>query len=179
MDFVIFHYKSTPKYFFAVIFSLLLSACASTESKLAVPYVVELRAANNVNQSMGSRASPVKVTVFELKSSAAFERSDFFALQNNPQQALGDQLLDINSLILRPNGVDTIKGSGNIQAKVLGIIAAYRDINNSQWRLVLDLPEAKTTNFYKFWQFSPDEVRIVIDVNQASILVNQQQGREE
>ena len=88
-------------------------------------------------------------------------------------------MLDINSLILRPNGVDTIKGSGNIQAKVLGIIAAYRDINNSQWRLVLDLPEAKTTNFYKFWQFSPDEVRIVIDVNQASILVNQQQGREE
>ena len=173
-----FYYKLSIRYLLAMMVAGLLTACASTESKMAVPYVVELRAAKNVNQSMGSKASPVKVTVFELKSSNAFERSDFFALQNNPQQALGDQLLDVNSVIMRPNTTEVIKASGNIQAKVIGIIAAYRDINSSQWRLIVELPEAKTTNFYKFWQFSPDEARIAIDVNQASILVNQQQGKE-
>lgn len=172
------YYKLATRCFLAFIFLVFLAGCASTESKMAVPYVVELRAAKDVNKSLGSRASPVKVTIFELKSTNAFERADFFALQQNPQQALGDQLLDVSSVILRPNTTEVIKGSGNIQAKVLGIIAGYRDINNSQWRLIVELPEAKTTNFYKFWQFSPDEARIVIDVNKASINVNPQQGKD-
>lgn len=172
------YYKLATKYFIAVFFAVFLVGCASTESKLAVPYVVELRAAKDVNMSMGSKASPVKVTVFELKSTNAFEMADFFALQKNPQQALGDQLLDVNSVILRPNTRDLIKGQGNVQAKALGIIAAYRDINNSQWRLLVELPEAKTTNFYKFWQFSPDEARILIDVNKASVTVNPNSNKE-
>lgn len=171
-------YQHATKFFISLLVLVFLSACASTESKMAVPYVVELQATDNVNKSMGSPASPIKVTVFELKSSNAFESADFFALQKNPQQVLGDQMLDVNSLILRPGQTELMKGMGNVQAKALGVIAAYRDINNSQWRLLVELPEAKTTNFYKFWQFSPDEARIVIDVDQAGISVNRNPRKE-
>ncbi len=149
-----------------------LGGCASTESKMAVPYVVELKADNQVNPNASGKASPVKVTVFELKSTNAFDTADYFALMKDPRAVLGDQMLEVNSRIVKPGSTEEIKASGNTQAKSLGIVASYRDLNNSQWRLVVDLPEAKSTNFYKFWQFSPDEKRIRIDVQRAAVSVN-------
>ena len=150
----------------------ILAGCASTESKMAVPYVVELKANNEVNPNASGKASPIKVTVFELKTTNAFDTADYFALMKDPRAVLGDQMLEVNSRILSPGKTEEIKASGNTQAKALGIVASYRDLNNSQWRLVVELPEAKTTNFYKFWQFSPDEARIRIDVQRAAVSVN-------
>ncbi|MHC8945852.1 type VI secretion system protein VasD [Advenella incenata] len=149
-----------------------LAGCASTESKMAVPYIVELNADSQVNPNASGKPSPVKVTVYELKSTNAFDTADYFALMKDPRAVLGDQMLEVNSRIIKPGSTEEIKASGSTQAKALGIVASYRDLNNSQWRLVVDLPEAETTNFYKFWQFSPDEKRIRIDVQRAAVNVN-------
>ena len=151
--------------------TLLLAACASTESKLAVPYVLELKATNNVNAGQTGKAHPIKVIVYELNSSNAFNQSDYFSLQKDARQALGDQMLGVNSVVLSPGETKEFKSEGNLQAKMLGIIAGYRDIHNAKWRLLIDLPEAETTNFYKFWQFSPDEVRIQLEVGEQGLSV--------
>lgn len=148
-----------------------LVGCAATESKLAVPYEIELTATEDVNSGGGYRPSPVKVTVYELKTANAFELTDFFSLQKDAQAALGDQLLNISSVILTPGKTEYIKAHGNIDAKVLGIVAAYRDLDNSQWRLTVDLPAAKSTNIYKFWQFSPSKAAIKVDVERNAIKV--------
>jgi len=151
-----------------------LAGCAASENKVAVPYAVELRGATAINPNHEGRSAPVKITVYELKSTTAFETSDFFSLQQNPQQVLGDQMLEISSVMLQPGQKEVITAMGNIQAKSLGIVAAFRDLNNSQWRLLVPLPAAKTTNLYKFWQFSPDEARVIINVNGTSIRLNRQ-----
>lgn len=151
---------------------ILLAGCAASENKLAVPYVVELKASSTINRNDRGIATPVKITVYELKSSATFETADFFSLQQNPQQVLGEQLLEISSVMLRPGKTEVVRAMGNIQAKSLGVIAAFRDLNNSQWRMLIPLPEAETTNLYKFWHFSPGEARIVIDVDEKSINLN-------
>ncbi|XVN73047.1 hypothetical protein AAEX37_00099 [Oligella sp. MSHR50489EDL] len=149
----------------------LLAGCAATESKLAVPYVVELSAANDVNSGGPHQPSPIKVTVYELKTTNAFGLSDFFSLQKDAQAALGDQLLNVNSVILTPGKTERITAHGNVDAKVLGIVAAYRDLDNSQWRLTVDLPAAKSTNIYKFWQFSPSAAVIKVDVNRNALQI--------
>jgi len=48
---------------------------------------------------------------------------------------------------------------------VVGIVAAYRDLESSRWRLTVPLPEPQNTNIYKVWQFSPNEetVRVAVD----------------
>lgn len=147
----------------------LLTGCAATESKLAVPYVVELTASDDVNSGGRHRPSPIKVTVYELKTTNAFELSDFFSLQDDARAALGDQLLNVNSVILTPGKTERITAHGNVDAKVLGIVAAYRDLDNSQWRMTIDLPAAKSTNIYKFWQFSPSSALIKVDVDRNSV----------
>lgn len=153
----------------AICSAMLLGGCAATESKLAVPYVVELTASDDVNSGGRYQPSPIKVTVYELKTTNAFNLSDFFSLQNDAQAALGDQLLAVNSVILTPGKTERITAHGNVDAKVLGIVAAYRDLDNSQWRMTVDLPSARSTNIYKFWQFSPRAAKINVDVEKSAI----------
>lgn len=155
--------------------AILLAGCAATESKLAVPYEVELAASDDVNSGGGHQPSPIKVTIYELTTTNAFELSDFFSLQKDAKAVLGDQLLDVNSVILTPGKTERISAHGNVDARVLGIVAAYRDLDNSQWRLTVDLPAAKSTNIYKIWQFSPSKAKIKVDVERAAVQIRPQE----
>lgn len=155
----------------ALLSSLLLAACAATASRLAVPYAVTLVAAQDVNSGGRYGPSPIKVTVYELRSTNAFELTDFFALQKDAQAALGDQLLNVRSVILRPGQTERITSPSDVEATAIGIVAAYRDLDGSQWRLTLPLPESRKTNIYKVWQFSPRQAKITINVEKAGLSI--------
>lgn len=158
--------------FSAIVTAIFLVGCAATESKLAVPYEVELTASDDVNSGGRYKPSPIKVTVYELTTTNAFELTDFFSLQKDARAALGDQLLAVNSVILTPSKTERITAHGHVDAKALGIVAAYRDLDNSQWRLTIGLPAAKSTNIYKIWQFSPSKARIKVDVGRAAVKIH-------
>lgn len=151
--------------------ALALAACASTASRVAVPYAIALSADAKVNPDTNGRPSPIQITVYELKSASTFKARDYFALQSNPQAALGAELLNTEQIILQPGETQTIKRAGSVDAGAIGIVASYRDLEDSQWRLTVPLPEAKSTNIYKFWQFSPNEQTVQVSVNQTGLAV--------
>src|SRR5690606_18315062 len=78
----------------------LLAGCAATASRLAVPYVVELHAMSDVNPGANGEAAPIQLTVYELKSVSKFQSTGYFALQDDAQAALGDELLGVSRVIL-------------------------------------------------------------------------------
>ena len=146
--------------------ALAMSAgCSSTAGRKAVPYAIELHADPGVNPDANGRPSPIQVTLYELRSPSEFEARDFFTLQGDPAAALGKTLLDTDQLILQPGQTQTISHAGSTEARVVGIVAAYRDLESSRWRLTVPLPEPQNTNIYKVWQFSPNEetVRVAVD----------------
>lgn len=145
--------------------ALLTSGCASTAKRVGVPYEVKLIAADDVNPDARQRPSPVQITVYTLASTRGFEESDFFGLQGDPRQALGEELIRVEQVILRPGQTHVLRGEGDPKAQALGVVAAYRDLEHSDWRLTIPLPEARSTNVYKFWQMSPGAhvLRIVAD----------------
>ena len=155
--------------FLYIFIALLLSACASTSSKLASPYVIHVQADKNINVAVDGQASPVQVTIYELKSQQAFELSDFFSLYERPKEALAGDLLDMEQFVLEPGKEKSIPRPGNVEAKWVGIVVAYRDIETMQWRAVADLPEAVTTNVYKVWQFSPREETLTFQVTDKGV----------
>lgn len=148
----------------AVCFFLMLAGCAATASRLAVPYVVELHAMPDVNPGVNDKAAPVQLTVYELKSVSKFQSTGYFGLQGDPTKALGDELLSIHRVILRPGDTELITRPGDVNAVAVGIVAGYRELDASQWRLLVELPASRRTNIYKFWQFSPDEQHINVQV---------------
>jgi type VI secretion system protein VasD len=141
-----------------------LAGCSSTARQVPIPYAIVLTADPQVNPDANSRPSPIQVTVYELKSPGTFQSRDYFSLQGDPQAALGKDLLNTDQVILQPGQTETLERQGNGEARVVGIVAGYRDLENSRWRLVIPLPEAQNTNIYKVWQFSPNEEKIQIAV---------------
>lgn len=150
---------------------VVLSGCAATESKLAIPYEIDFTASKDVNPDSNGRPSPIQVVVYELKTPGGFQAADYFSLQNDPEKTLGAEFLGIQRLTLRPGQEHKLERPGNVEARALGIVAGYRDLDTSGWRLLIDLPKSRSTNIYKVWQFSPGGIEIELDVNEKGMAI--------
>ncbi|WP_244263281.1 type VI secretion system lipoprotein TssJ [Pusillimonas noertemannii] len=157
--------------FLLVLLSMALAGCAATESKLAVPYEIRFETAQDVNPDSSGRPSPIQITLYELKTPGAFQAADYFSLQGKARETLGADLLDVQRLTLMPGQQLELERSGHVEARALGIVAGYRDLDASAWRLLLDLPKSRSTNIYKFWQFSPGGAEIELGVNQKGVTI--------
>ena len=80
------------------------------------------------------------INFFELKSAAAFKQAGFFSLENNASSALGDDLIDKIQVELRPGQGKSYHLSLSNQTAYIGIVAAYRNIDQATWRVVIPLP---------------------------------------
>jgi type VI secretion system protein VasD len=111
----------------------------SKESKAKVA----LSAAADVNPDASGKPSPVVVRVYQLKGDAAFAGADFFALFDDEMKVLGPELIGREEYVLTPSEKRTVELAVLKTAKFVGVIAAFRDIRNSQWRVVVPAPLKK------------------------------------
>lgn len=151
--------------------AVFLSGCAATANKIAVPYAIHFHGSSDQNPNAQNQAAPIQIMVFQLKAKDKFEAADYFGLQQQADALLGDQLLSQDALMLLPEAEQNIEAAGHVEARYVGIVAGFRELNQSQWRLVVPLPEAKSTNVYKFWQFSPSRSRLHIAVGKSDLRV--------
>ena len=117
---------------------LLLVGCASAPKPMVVK--ISLQAQPSINPDSNGRASPVVVKLYELKSAAAFDASDFFSIFDSEQKTLGAELLNSEVLQLQPGGNMEFDRPLNADTRYLAAIAAFRDLEHSQWRTTLALP---------------------------------------
>lgn len=148
---------------------LTISSCAGTEKSRPVAYSVTFEAAADVNVDGQRRPSPVALQLFRLKSGDAFDRADFFSLQNKPGQVLGGDLAGADRLILRPGESRTLRYTGDESVRELGIVAGYRNLEKVRWKTVIPLPSPRQTNLWKFWQLPPREKRLVVVLRKEGI----------
>jgi type VI secretion system protein VasD len=81
---------------------------------------------------------------FELRAAAVFEAADFFPLFERSQAMLGSDLLASEQLTLMPNETRMASRIAHPDARYLGVIAAFRDLEHSVWRVMVPIapPEA-------------------------------------
>jgi type VI secretion system protein VasD len=147
----------------------LLGGCSSTARQVPIPYAIAFSADAQVNPDSSGRPSPIQVTMYELKSPGTFESRDYFSLQADAQAALGKDLLNTDQVILKPGQTQVVQRPGNPEARAIGIVAGYRDLEHSRWRLVVPLPEPQNTNIYKVWQFSPNAENVHVAVGRKGL----------
>jgi len=116
----------------------LATGCAST-TKMDLA----LTASADLNPSPEGRPSPLVVRVYELRSPEPFGSADFFALYDDATQLLGPSMLDHQELELQPGQNLRIKRALHPDTQVLGIMAAYRDLDHAHWREVYPLRVGK------------------------------------
>src|SRR5262245_12884012 len=125
-----------------------LAACASGPPKATKARMTVLAQAD-VNPDATGRPSPVVVRVYQLQQDAKFANADFFALFDDEQQALGADLLARDEITLAPGERKEVQVEVKGEAKFLGAVAAFRDIRNSQWRVVQAAPKKGLLDVFK------------------------------
>ncbi|WP_426400790.1 type VI secretion system lipoprotein TssJ (plasmid) [Ralstonia sp. R-29] len=147
---------------------LQLTGCRTPE-RTAVPYSVTFNVAADANPDSNRKPAPIVLKVFQLRAASAFDSADFFSLQDKPESALGGELLGVERVILQPGDSRTLHYSGNVDAHAVGVVAEYRLLEKSRWKLSLPLPQAKRTSPYRFWSGSADEINLPITVRNGGI----------
>jgi type VI secretion system protein VasD len=141
---------------------LLLTACAKdaaapAESGAAAAdnasLMLSFQAVAGLNPGGGGQPAPVRVRIFELKNAASFNRADYFSLVERAQATLGADLIDQDEVLLQPGQQLNIERSLNPATRHVGLVVGYREIDQAQWRAVLDIAPRQ-----------PDHYQISLDV---------------
>ncbi|MDR1969588.1 MAG: type VI secretion system lipoprotein TssJ [Burkholderiaceae bacterium] len=135
----------------------LFTGCASKE--VVTPVSLNLIASADANPDARGRASPLAVRLYVLKSSSAFSSADFFSLYDKDSATLGADLLQREEALLRPGETKVFDFSLKPDARAIGVIAAYRDLEHARWRELRALDVGKPSRLNLL--FEARQIRIV------------------
>ncbi|TOB68436.1 type VI secretion system lipoprotein TssJ [Vibrio parahaemolyticus] len=149
--------KQIYKSFLLFIFLVLMGCSAA--NLVVDPYAdLEITANHNINPDSNGRPSPVVVYVFELTSNTLFESQDFFSIYEENEKVLGPDLVNKYEISLTPGQKEIYQASMSPKTEYLGIVAAFRDIENSNWRQVIKVDKTG----YNTYQISLEDLSLVV-----------------
>jgi type VI secretion system protein VasD len=119
--------------------ALVFAAPAAHAAKVKVKG--ELATAADLNPDYRGRPSPIVLIVFQLTAADAFQNADFFSLYDPDAAVLGGDLLDRSQMMLQPGDARPFEAEFDEEARYIGVVAAFRDIENAQWRGLVELPQ--------------------------------------
>ena len=87
-----------------------------------------------INPDVSGKASPVLLRIYELRESNNFMGADFFALFDKEQATLAADLVRKQELWLKPGEHKTLQLQPANDTRQLGFFAAFRKLDDAQWR---------------------------------------------
>jgi type VI secretion system protein VasD len=114
-----------------------LAACAAKVPPPPPPPAMinaTIATTSNTNADPRGRASPIVVRVYELKSVAAFNSADFFALFEKDRDTLALDVVTRDEFTLRPGDSVPLNREAKPESRHIAVFAAYRDNTNAVWR---------------------------------------------
>lgn len=135
----------------ASIFLLVLMGCSSTPKPSIAQ--ISLNVQKNINlfpvEPSVLEARPVVIRLYELRSLAAFNSTDFLSVFNDYNSVLGNELLYSEEFRLVPGMRYKFNKPLNFDTRHIGVVAAFRDVENAQWRAFTPIPpNEKTPEIY-------------------------------
>jgi type VI secretion system protein VasD len=117
----------------------LIAACATT------PPVLQgsIKAEPTSNPDGRGRPSPIVIRVYELRALGAFTSADFFSLFEKETETLGVELVGREEYTVRPSETKPYQRQLQADTKFIGVVAAFRDLENSRWRQTAPVPTSR------------------------------------
>ena len=125
-----------------LLYLFLMMGCSSVSSVKA-----SMNADKSVNPDINGRPSPIVARIYELKSLSVFNNADFFNLFEQDVALLGDELLMRDELHFQPGETKLLERELQPDTRYLGVIGAYRDIENATWRRAIEIDVNDETAF--------------------------------
>jgi len=109
----------------------MLHGCGTKPTRLEANVI----AADDVNKDAEGRSLPIVVRIYELTTTGAFQGADFDSLYYAESETLGADLLAREELNLRPGQQQRIERVTSPDAQYLGVMGAFRNIDNTRWKI--------------------------------------------
>lgn len=132
-----------------VLLVLALGALGGCQTKPVPPTRADLNlvAAPDLNPGPNGTPLPVAVRIYRLKNRSAFDNAGFFSLYSKGATLLaGDLTAPPDELDLIPGERRAYRHTLRDDTRFIGIVAAYRDIDNAVWRAVLPVSAHHTAH---------------------------------
>ena len=125
---------------------VLLAGCSSLSPYSKVTKInLKLTGSDQLNPDLNGRPSPIVVRLFELKHPVTFENADFFSLYERAKESLNPDLVASEELELRPGETVEMKLKVEEGSLYVGVLAAYRDLPDTQWRHTVQITPLEVT----------------------------------
>lgn len=145
----------------ALSLGLSVNVLFAQEIKEPTKLQIQIKVTANANPDLVGRPAPIKVRVYELKDSQVFSEADFFVLDSSDKTQLGTDLLAKDEYVLHSGSVQVIERKSNPLTTTIGIVAGYRDLKDTTWRVVYKLKETPVAAWY----------RALIPLNKAELYI--------
>ncbi len=156
---------------------LLLSGCGSSDD--ALPEIesqrldLSVKASDKVNSDNQKKAAPIEIRVYELKNDATFTTADYWALHDSDKSVLTDDLVRRDSFILRPGEEKKLRRPLNAQTTAIGVLAGYRNLAKSVWRVTYKIPEAPEKSWYSRIMPGKKKIQLDAELEQSAIVITE------
>jgi type VI secretion system protein VasD len=120
-----------------------LTIAAAPKAAVKAPMTISTTA--DVNPDANGRPSPIVVRIYQLKTDAGFTAAEFFPLFDDDKKALGAELISRDEFVLGPGERRMIDVTVATETRFVGAVAAFRDIRNAQWRVLVPAPRKGLT----------------------------------
>jgi type VI secretion system protein VasD len=120
----------------------MMAGCSSVST-----IAVTMSADSGVNPDINNRPSPIVARIYELKSLSVFNNADFFNLFEQDVALLGEEMLMRDELHFQPGEVKMLERELQPDTRYIGVIGAYRDIENATWRRSIEIDVHDETTF--------------------------------
>ncbi len=152
--------------FFAI--TLLLPACGLLKP-IPGDLSLALTTSPELNPDSEGRSSPVVLRIYQLNSDTNFKESEFFDIFDDDKSALAETFIEKQELELNPNESRKFSLPLNEKTKYLGLVAAFRNIENAKWRELIEIKSSIPTGIPIF---ANNELTVRLEKN--SITLNKQ-----
>jgi type VI secretion system protein VasD len=149
--------------------TLLSVGCASSGPPPVINIGIDVKVSADLNPDQNGRPSPLVLAIYQLKSADDFRNKDFFTVFDPGATALGTDLLRREQITLQPGVDQALAAEFDPQTEFVGVVGAFSDIENSQWRAVVPLPEGELKDRIKF--FKSNRLTITVGERTVSIAV--------
>ena len=122
-----------------------LAICAAAPPPPPPELDLAITAGADQNPDTSGHPAPVKVFLYQLASSAKFERADVFALTERDKATLGEDMLASEAIVVAPGEARAVKKQLKAGTQVLGVVVLFRDIDHATWRQMAKVAVSGTT----------------------------------
>jgi type VI secretion system protein VasD len=140
----------------AIASAALLAACRSAPPPAPPPpppkpidVAISIVAAPDLNPNRNGRPSPVFLRVYQLRNASKFLNADFDDLSMRADATLAATLIGRDERMVEPATTTDLALKIDPETQLLGVIAEYSDLANSQWRGASPAPGGGLLSLFK------------------------------